>query len=100
MSKNNVPVRITDERLKHINNNHPEMVTEINKIVETIKNPDYILKGDFGELLAIKYYTRTPVSEGKYLIVVYKEISKIDGFLITAYFSRKKSKRRKIIWKH
>jgi len=42
---------------------------------------------------------KTPVSENKYLIVAYKEISNIDGFLITAYFCRKPGNWRTIIWK-
>ena len=59
----------------------------------------FILDGDFGELLAVKLYAKTPVSESKYIIVAYKEITYVDGFIITAYFSRRLSKRRKIIWK-
>ena len=99
ISKGNVPIRITDERMLHIIQNHPEMEGEVDKIIETIENSDMILDGDFGELLAVKLYAKTPVSESKYLIVAYKEITYVDGFIITAYFSRRLSKRRKIIWK-
>lgn len=75
------------------------MFGENKKITETIEDPDIILEGDFGELLAIRKYDKTPISENKYLIVVYKEIKLNDGFILTAYFSRKTSKRRKILWK-
>ncbi|MHB2149856.1 hypothetical protein ACX8XP_12430 [Calditrichota bacterium LG25] len=99
LSKNHVPIRITDERLLPIIQNHPEMEGQEDKIVETLKTPDMILNGDFGELLAVKFYANTPVSKKKYLIVEYKEITDVDGFILTAYFSRKLSKRRKVIWK-
>ena len=98
-SKTDTPIRITDERLNHVITAHPEMEGEENKIIETLENPDLILKGDFDELLAVRHYEKTPVEENKYLVVIYKEIENIDGFLITAYFTRQYSKRRKIIWK-
>ncbi|HFE64728.1 MAG TPA: hypothetical protein ENK14_09995 [Caldithrix sp.] len=99
VSKNGVPVRITDERLKHIFKNHPEMIREENKLFETIENPDLILEGDFGELLAVKFFQKSPVSKNKYLVLAYKEVSRVDGFVLTAYFARRLSKRRKVVWK-
>jgi len=98
-SKHNVPIRITDERMVHIINNHPEMCGHEDRIIETITNPDIIFAGDFGEFLAVKLYIKTPVSENKYLIAAYKGINENDGFLITAYFSRRLGNWRKIIWK-
>ena len=97
LPKNRVPIRITDERISHILQNHPEMRDEEHKILETLKNPDSILDGDFGELLAVKFFPKTPVSKNKYLIVAYKEITDVDGFILTAYFSRKLSRRRRVI---
>lgn len=57
-------------------------------ILETIETPDLILAGDFGEFIAVRRYNKTPVTFDKYLTVVYKETSKLDGFILTAYFSR------------
>ncbi|MER3446991.1 MAG: hypothetical protein C4291_09180 [Candidatus Dadabacteria bacterium] len=68
------------------------------KVVETISNPDLIQSGDFGKLLAVRFYPKTPLTK-KYLIVAYKEISTQDGFLITAYFTNALSQRREVIWK-
>jgi hypothetical protein len=68
-------------------------------ILETIENPDFILSGDYGEMVAVKLFEKTPVTNDKYLTVVYKETSKLDGFILTAYFSRSLNKTRKIIWK-
>lgn len=74
------------------------MINEKGKIVETIGGPDIVQKGDFGTLLAIKFYKKTPLTS-KYLVVVYKELNKTDGFVLTAYFTNKFSERREIIWK-
>lgn len=80
-------------------NNHPETRNSILWILETVENPDLILEGDFGELLAVRRYEKTPVTNDKYLIVVYKETSNLDGFILTAYFSRGINKSRKTVWK-
>lgn len=92
-------IRLTDERISHIFKNHPETRECITWVLETIENPDFILAGDFGELLAVKRYDKTPVSQDKFLIIVYKETSKLDGFILTAYFSRSINKKRRMVWK-
>lgn len=97
-SKNNVPVRLTQERWGHILRRHPEMEDQQPKIVETVAVPDFILEGDFGELLAVRHYLKTPLTK-KYLIVAYKETSSLDGFVMTAYFTNEPSERRKTLWK-
>jgi len=98
-SKNNRLIRLPDERINHVTKNHPETKDCISWILEAIENPDFILEGDFGEFLAVKLYKKTPVTNDKYLIVVYKETSTIDGFILTAYFSRSINKKRRIVWK-
>jgi hypothetical protein len=98
-SKNNRLIRLTDERISHILKNHPEMKNCISWMIETIENPDFISAGDFGELIAIRKYKKTPVTIDKYLTVVYKETSLVDGFILTAYFSRSFNSKRRIIWK-
>ena len=98
-SKNNLLIRFTDERINHIFKNHPETKECIAWFLETIENPDFILAGDFGELLAVKRYDKTPVTHDKFLVIVYKETGKLDGFILTAYFSRSINKKRRMIWK-
>ena len=61
-SVNGVLIRITEERLSHIYQGHPEVKGYEKWIVETIENPDLILEGDYGALLAVKKYEKTPVS--------------------------------------
>lgn len=99
ISKNNRLIRLTDERIKHISINHPETKDYFSWILETIENPDLILAGDFGELIATRLYPKTPVTFDKYLTVVYKETNNLGGFILTAYFSRSINKTRKVVWK-
>jgi hypothetical protein len=67
-------------------------------VLETVTEPDLIQQGDFGELIAIRFYKRTPLTS-KYLVVIYKEVMDTDGFIITAYYATKPSERRKTVWK-
>lgn len=97
-SKNKILIRLTDERISHILKNHPETKECISWFLETIENPDFILAGDFGELIAVKLYGKTPVTHDKFLVIVYKETSELDGFILTAYFSRSINKKRRIVW--
>ena len=41
-----VPIRLTTERLNHIARRHPEMADQEGKILETITSPDYVQEGD------------------------------------------------------
>ena len=66
-------------------------------VLETISNPDLIQNGDFGELIALKFYQKTPLTS-KYLVTIYKEIAKADGFVITAFYATKPSERRITLW--
>jgi hypothetical protein len=91
-------IRLSEERWKHIQERHPETVGKEKFIEETISMPDFIQEGTKGELLAIRKYKKTPITENKYFVVVYK-LQKIDGFLVTSYFTRRPSFRRKLIWK-
>lgn len=96
-SVNQVPIRLTSERWDHIISKHPEMETQRDRVLETVGNPDAIHKGDFGELLALRFYPKTPLTQ-KYLVVAYREAAANDGFVLTAYFARRPSARRELIW--
>jgi len=97
-SKNHLPIRLTIERWDHIIKRHPEMDGAKEKVLDTITDPDLIQQGDFGELIGIKFYEKTPLTS-EYLVVIYKEVSNTDGFVITAYYAKKPSERRQTIWK-
>jgi hypothetical protein len=59
---NDVPVRLTRERWQHIVRRHPEMDNQRRRVLETVAEPDMIQQGDFGELLAVRFYSETPLS--------------------------------------
>lgn len=96
ISKNNVPIRFTDERWQHITTGHPEMADYYYEILETVENPEIIYEGNYGGLIAISNNFGN-----KFIIVIYKEISDADGFIITAYCSNKIQvfEKKKILWK-
>lgn len=70
-SRNGVLVRLTEERWRHIVDRHPEMGSLHEEVLETLAGPDMIQEGDFGELLALKLYSGTPLGE-KFLVVAYR----------------------------
>lgn len=37
-------IRLTDERLEHIELDHPEMSGQIDKIAETLQNPEIVIR--------------------------------------------------------
>jgi len=93
-SKTGISVRLTDERWTHIVEEHSEMAGLRHEVLEAISNPSMILEGGYGEFIAVR-----EVSEGKYLVVVYREIDD-NGFVITSFMTRQKRflTRRKKLW--
>lgn len=96
ISKNGVAIRLTAERWHHIIESHSEMAGYYFEVLETIENPDAIYEGKMGEYIAIRELKRD-----KYIVAIYREINKNDGFIITAFMTKKKKQfeRRRIIWK-
>jgi hypothetical protein len=94
-SKNGVPIRLPDERWLHLTEAHSEMAGYYSDVLETLDDPDIICEGNAGELLAVR-----KLQTNKYIIVVYKEVNKLDGFVITAFLSSKKNQlgRRRKVW--
>lgn len=87
-SRAGVPIRLTEERWFHIVENHDDLAGHYDDVLETVENPTLILKGYGGSLIAVK-----GVASKKYLAVVYKEVTEEDGFIITAYFTSRISRR-------
>ncbi len=92
-SVNGVPIRLTEERWLHIVNNRDELAGYYDDCLRVIEEPDLVLSGTRGSLKAVKGYGR-----GRYLVVIYREVSDDDGFVITAYFVRRID-RRKLVWR-
>jgi hypothetical protein len=93
ISKNGAPVRVTEERWFHIVENHDDLAGYYDEVLKTVEDPDFILRGYGGALIAVKVLGRR-----KFLAVVYRELSRKEGFIITAYFTSRLS-RRLIRWR-
>jgi hypothetical protein len=93
-SKNGTVIRLTDERWSHISEEHAELAGLRLDVLEAVAEPDRIVAGGKGELLALKKQT-----DGKILVVVYREEAGA-GFVITAFLTRREASlnRRQKIW--
>jgi hypothetical protein len=58
-----------------------------------LRIPTLVLRGYRDSLVAVRSYGRQ-----RYLMVIYRQVSGDDGFIITAYFTRKID-RRKAVWR-
>lgn len=85
LSQNGVPIRLPDERWAHIAKRHEDLNNKQPEVLATVSNPVRILSGDESELLALR-----ELEPGKWLVVVYRELVN-DGFIITAYSTRRLS---------
>lgn len=90
-SVNGVPIRLSHERWTHIVENHNDLAGYYDQVLATVEKPDLVVRGYGGALIALK-----GVAKGKYLAVVYKELSPKNGFIVSAYFTRRPDKRRKV----
>lgn len=93
ISKNGVTIRLTDERWAHITEEHCELAGLRSEVLETVLQPERILLGGDGELIAVR-----ELEPGKHLVVVYREEAG-DGFIITAFLTRRApslAKRRQV----
>ena len=98
VSKNGTPIRLTDERWTHVVESHDYMAGNRDLVIETIEDPDFIVTGGKGELIALRHYQSTSISE-KHVVVVYRELES-DGFLITAFMTSTPETilRKGVIW--
>src|SRR5260370_25357528 len=92
-SVNGVPIRLTDERWEHILFRRPEMASFIETLLDAVGDPEYILRGYRGTLIAVMH-----LGERSYLNVVYRALSQRDGCIITTRIERQLDK-SKIIWR-
>jgi hypothetical protein len=92
-SVNGVPIRLTDERWEHILDSHPELASYRETILDTVKNPDYILASRRGALAAVVVLGRRA-----FLHVFYVEKGQSDGFILSARVEEKMDK-AKIVWR-
>ena len=92
-SVDGIPIRLTAERWFHIVENHDDLAGHYDDVLDTVENPDLILRGYGRSLIAIR-----GVGRARYLAVIYRQLSADDGFVITAYYTSK-VERSKVIRK-
>ena len=96
-SREGCTVRVTSERWAHITESHDYMAGYLDHVIETIEDPDWLVKGWIDEIIAMKLYVFNP-SRKKYLVVVYKD--QPDCFVITAFMTSKYETviKRGVLW--
>ncbi len=94
-SKNDVPIRLPEERWFRITEEHSEMAGYYFEVLEAVAQPEAIYEGRAGECLAVR-----EVEKDKYIVVIYKEVSNEDGFIISAFLTQRKRQleRRRRLW--
>lgn len=91
-------IKLSRKVLDHIVTRHPEVKTYTHEIVETVRNPDLVVRGLMGELKALKFYPALRIG-AKYLVVIYRE-SREEKVIITAYFTSNVARvKGEIIWR-
>jgi hypothetical protein len=84
VSRNGVSIRLPDERWQHIIEEHAELAELREEVLQSIQDADRVLAGSAGELLAVREF-----ETGKAIVVVYREVDPSDGFVITAFLTRR-----------
>ena len=79
LSKNLILICLTDERWQRIVEGHPEMHSYRERVLSTVREPDFIGKGENSELKAVSAQSE----DERVLVVVYKEINGDDGSIST-----------------
>jgi hypothetical protein len=89
-----VPIRLNDERWAHITEEHGELAGMRDAVLDAVAHATSVYAGTAGELLAVR-----GAGEGKWLVVVYRELGD-DGFVIAAFLTRRIAslERRKQLW--
>ncbi|MDX2240162.1 MAG: hypothetical protein NW224_05715 [Leptolyngbyaceae cyanobacterium bins.302] len=83
LSQNGVAIRLPEERWTHIIDRHSVLIDKKQLVLDTITQPERILAGNEGALMAVREF-----EPGRWLVVVYRE-EVDDGFIITAFPTRR-----------
>mgnify|MGYP006896938153 CR=1 FL=1 len=96
-----VEVELTEEREKHIADNHPDLLPKIrDSIAQTLSDPDQIRRSKRFESARLFSKWFEDVKDGKYIVVVVMTDSAHHSrhWIITAYIARRLSQ-GEIEWK-
>ena len=78
----------------HIVEHHDDLAGYQETVLQAIEEPEAVIRGKVGELLALTLVAH------RTLVVVYRESSKVDGFVITAFFTTQPERihKRGVLW--
>lgn len=93
LSVDGVPIRLPPERWFHIAENHDDLAGHYDDVLQAIEDPDLVVSGHGGSLMAVR-----SSGHNRYLVVIYRQVSRDDGFVITAYFTATVSRKR-ALWR-
>jgi hypothetical protein len=95
LSRNGVPIRLTEERWQHTIEEHAELNGLQDEVLAAVSQAERVLSGYGGELLAVR-----TMDQGKVLVVIYRETTTDDGFNITAFTTRRQKSldQREQLW--
>ncbi len=91
-------IRVTATQWAHVIEAHDYMAGNIDRVLETLAEPDRVVRGRQGESLAMRLYESTNITR-KTAVVVYRD--EPDGFLITAFFTSRPDKieqKGSVVW--
>ena len=93
--RNGVPIRLSSERWQHIIEEHAELTGLREQVLQAITEAERVFSGAGGELLAMHL-----MEPGKAIVAVYRDIDSNDGFIITAFVTRRLEsfERREQVW--
>lgn len=93
----NRSIRLTDERRKYFLTDHPETKGQLEKLKQTLFDPEKIVrsKTDSQVEMFYRHYDTTPVTRKYFCVVVKSSID--DAFIITAYFTDT-VKKGEVLW--
>jgi hypothetical protein len=92
-----VEIRLTDERLAHMRDVHPEIVANERFIAETVAAPEIVVQSEMDRAARLYYrrYRVTGIGE-KHMCVLVKATGE-SPFVLTAYFTDR-IKRGEVLW--
>ncbi len=99
VSVNGHGIRLTERQWAHIVESHDYMAGNLEKVMETISDPEIVVEGDGGESLALRLYAETNITR-KTVVAVFRDNP--DGFVITAFMTSEPdriTRKRSILWK-
>lgn len=88
-----VPIRLTDERWVHIVRRHPDLSNDRSAVLDVVEAPIFVRRARLGTLMAAKQLGDL------WLVVVYRETSTSDGFILTAYQARY-LREEEVVWRN